>query len=76
MYVTDTMGAVFSLVLSEILFIFYSFGNFWTKGNIHSQTLCLGFLVMESIMLRSLLSIPVAFAESAISNSCSICYLQ
>lgn len=44
----------------------YAFSKFvsWILGN------------GESIMLRSLLSIPFGFAESAISNSCLICYLQ
>jgi len=69
-------SSIFTCTVFEILFILYSFGNFWTKGNIHSQSYLLGFSVVETIMLRSLLSILVAFAQSAISNSCSICYLQ
>lgn len=37
-------SSIFTCTVFEILFILYSFGNFWTKGNIHSQTLSLGIL--------------------------------
>lgn len=68
-------SSIFTCTVWNIIYFLF-FWELLDKGNIHSQTSCHGFLVMESIMLRSLLSIPVAFAESAISNSCLICYLQ
>lgn len=76
-YVTDTMGAVFSLVLSLKYYLFcILLGTSGQKGISILKVYLLGFSVVESITLRSLLSIPVAFAKSAISNSCLICYLQ
>lgn len=70
-------GAVFSLVLSLKYYLFcILLGTSGQKGISILKLYLLGFSVVESIMLRSLLSIPVAFAESATSNSCLICYLQ